>query len=96
MLKQMLISQYLSNTNFINYTSFMIYKTIYYAVAFYKSKMRMNKHPHPFELQLIVYFKKSSYLYHQTLMKFLVTFKKSYHSHFQLHKDLIQELLSMH
>ena len=33
-LKQMLISQYLSNTNFINYTSFMIYKTIYYARGF--------------------------------------------------------------
>ena len=34
MLKQMLISQYLTNTNFTNYTSFMIYKTIYYARGF--------------------------------------------------------------
>jgi len=34
MLKQMLISQYLSNINFTTYTSFIIYKTIYYAKEF--------------------------------------------------------------
>src|SRR6185295_16139527 len=34
MLKQILISQYLSNINLTNYTFFMIYKTIYYARGF--------------------------------------------------------------